>query len=163
VLYGGDKPVHFSAAFSDFRTVIYTPEVYLIDLDIDGSTYKAIIKDTQWHPVEEQLLHIDFLLVKEDKPVKMEIPVKTVGMAAGMRQGGKLKVNLRKLKVKALAKYLPDVIEINIEELGIGQSIKVGDLKLDNLELLNTKSNVIVTVEITRAARAAMGTEETKK
>lgn len=163
VLYGGDQPVHFSAAFSDFRSIIYTPNVYLIDLDIEGKTYKAIIKATQWHSVEEQLLHVDFLLVKDDKPVKIDIPVKTIGMAAGMRQGGKLKTNIRKLKVKALAKYLPDIIELNIEELGIGQSIKVGDLNYENLEFLDTKSNVIVTVEVTRAARAAMEAETGKK
>lgn len=159
VLYGGEQPVHFYAVSKEFRQVIYTPNVYLIDLDIEGQVYKAFIKDTQWHSVEEQLLHVDFLLINDEKTIKLEIPVKSIGLAKGIKQGGKLKTNLRKLKVKALAKDLPDFIEINVEDLGVGQSIKVSDLQIENIEFLNTKSNVVVGVEITRAAKAAMGGE----
>lgn len=160
VLYGGEEPVHFYADFKDFRQVVYTPNVYLIDLDIEGRVHNAIIQDMQWHPVEEQLMHVDFLLVKENRPVKVEIPVHTVGLAKGIKQGGKLKMNLRRLKVKAFAKYLPDTIELDVENLEIGQSIKVGDLNFENLEFLDSKFNVVVAVDITRAAKAAVGTEE---
>jgi large subunit ribosomal protein L25 len=160
VLYGGKEPVHFYADFKDFRHIIYTPNVYIIELDIEGQIHNAIIQDTQWHPVEEQLLHVDFLLVNENKPVRVNIPVHTVGLAKGIKQGGKLKSNLRKLKVKAFAKYLPDTIEIDVENLEIGQSIKVGDLNIENLEFLDSKFNVVVAVDITRAAKAAAGTGE---
>lgn len=158
VLYGGEGPIHFFANASDFRDVIYTPRVYLIDLDIDGTVYKTIMQDVQFHPVEEQILHIDFLKTTEDKPVKIEVPIKVEGYAKGMRSGGKLKTNLRRLKVKALAKDLPDFIKIDITDLALGDSFKVGQLEVDNIEFLNSKSVPVVSVVITRAARAASGT-----
>ncbi len=157
VLYGTAEPVHFSVPFSELRPLVYTPEVYLIDLDIDGTVYSAIIQDVQWHAVEEQILHIDFLKIEENKKIKIEVPVKITGLAKGIKAGGKLKTNLRRLKVKALAKDLPDNIEINVTKLGIGQSIKVGDLALKDIEILDKKSNVVVAVTITRAARSAAG------
>ena len=112
VLYGGEEPIHFQAPEKEFKSLIYTPNVYMVDLDIDGTVYKSIIQDTQFHPVEEQLLHVDFLRTTEDKMVKVEIPVKTEGFAKGIRKGGKLKINLRTLKVKAMVKYLPDAITV---------------------------------------------------
>lgn len=157
VLYGNDEPIHFYAEAGDFRDLIYTPKVYLIDVDIDGTAYKAIMQDVQFHPVEEQILHVDFLLITDDKPVKIEVPIKVEGYAKGMRSGGKLKTNLRRLKVKALAKDLPDFIKIDITKLGLGDSVKVGQLELENIEFLNSKSVPVVSVVITRAARAAMG------
>jgi large subunit ribosomal protein L25 len=157
VLYGAGEPVHFSVPFSELRQLVYTPGVYLIDLDIDGTVYSAIMQDVQWHAVEEQILHIDFLKIEEGKKIKIDVPVKVVGLAKGIKAGGKLKTNLRRLKVKALAKDLPDNIEIDVTKLGIGQSIKVDDLSLNNIELLDKKSNVVVAVNITRAARSAAG------
>lgn len=157
VLYGTTEPIHFSVPFSEMRPLVYTPEVHLVNLDIEGTVYSAIIQDIQWHAVEEQILHIDFLKVEADKKVKVDLPIKIVGMAKGIKAGGKLKSNLRKLKVKALAKDLPDAIEINVTKLGIGQSIKVGDLALDNIEILDKKTNVIVAVTVTRAAKGAAG------
>ena len=155
VLYGTGDPIHFSVPFSEMRQIIYTPDVYLIDLDIDGTVYPAIMQDVQWHAVEEQILHIDFLKIEENKKIKIEVPVKITGLAKGIKAGGKLKINLRRLKVKALAKDLPDVIEVNVTKLGIGQSVKVGDLELKDIEILDKKSNVVVAVTITRAARSA--------
>lgn len=157
VLYGAGEPIHFSVPFSEMRQLVYTPGVFLIDLDIEGTIYQAIMQDTQWHAVEEQILHVDFLKVEEGKKVKIDVPVKVVGLAKGIKAGGKLKTNLRKLKIKALAKDLPDSIEINVTKLGIGQSIKVGDLALKNIEILDKKSNVVVAVTITRAAKGAAG------
>lgn len=157
VLYGGEQPIHFAVPFAELRQLVYTPSVYLIDLDIDGTVYKAIMQDIQWHPVEEVVLHVDFLAITDDKPVKIAVPVKIQGYAKGLRKGGKLNTNLRRLTVKALANALPDTIDINVERLDIGQSIKVGDLSIDGLDLLDQKSNVIVSVAITRAARSAAG------
>jgi large subunit ribosomal protein L25 len=163
VLYGGEEPIHFYAPEKEFKPLIYTPHVYLVDLDIDGTVYQSIIQDTQFHPVEEQLLHVDFLLTTDDKLVKVEIPVKTEGFAKGIRKGGKLKLNLRTLKVKTMVKYLPDEITINVDDLDLGQSYKVGSLVRENLEFLNAKAVPVVTIMITRAAKAAAGAGGGKK
>lgn len=155
VIYGGETPIHFYAEESSFRKAIYTPNVYLIDLDLDGKSYKAIMQDVQFHPVEEQILHVDFLEIDETKPVKIDVPVTVSGYAAGMRSGGKLKINLRRLRVKALATDIPDSIDVNIDALEIGQSFKVSELESDKLEFLNSQAVPVVTIMITRAARAA--------
>ena len=157
VLYGGDEPIHFYAPEKEFKPLIYTPNVYLVDLDIDGTIHQSIIQASQFHPVREQLLHVDFLRISGDKMVKVEIPVKVEGFAKGIRSGGKLKVNLRTLKVKAMVKYLPDYITINVDDLDIGQSYKVGSLQRDNIEFLNAKAVPVITIMITRAAKAAQG------
>ncbi len=157
VLYGVEEPIHFSVDFSELRQLIYTPNVYLIDLDIDGTTHRAIMQDIQWHPVAEMVLHVDFLKISDDKPIKIEVPIKVTGHAKGIKAGGKLNTNLRRLKVKALAENIPDAIDIDVTQLGLGQGIKVGDLNLDNIEFLDPKSNVVVSVAITRAARSAAG------
>ncbi len=157
VLYGGQSALHFTVPFSELRKLIYTPSVFLIDVDIDGETHKAIMQDIQWHPIEEMVLHVDFMKVEEGKPVKISVPVKLNGLARGVKAGGKLKKNLRLLKVKALAENLPDVIEINITKLGIGQSIKVSDINMENVELLDSKSNMVASVITSRAAKSAMG------
>jgi large subunit ribosomal protein L25 len=157
VLYGAGEPVHFSVPFSEMRQVVYSPGVFLIDLDIEGTVYHAMMQDIQWHAVEEQILHIDFLKIEDNKKIKIDVPVKVKGLARGIKAGGKLKTNLRRLKVKALAKDLPDNIEIDVTKLAIGQSIKVADLSLKNIEILDKKTNVVVAVTITRAARSAAG------
>ncbi|RKD86426.1 50S ribosomal protein L25/general stress protein Ctc [Mangrovibacterium diazotrophicum] len=156
VLYGGEEPIHFQADAAEFRKIVYTPNVYLINLTVDGKEHTAIMQDIQWHAVEEQILHIDFLKVDPTKPIKVEVPVKVEGYAKGMRAGGKMKLNLRRLKVKGLATDLPDSIKLNIDHLELGQSIKVGQISVDNLEIMNSKSIPAVTIMITRAARAAM-------
>lgn len=155
VIYGGEAPIHFSVPFSELRKLIYTPSVYLIDLDIEGEVYPALMQDVQWHAVEEQILHVDFLKIDADKLIKIEVPVNITGLAKGIKEGGKLKINLRRLKVKALANNLPDVINIDVTKLGIGQSIKVSDLSVNNIEFMDNKSNVVVSVIVTRAAKSA--------
>lgn len=156
VLYGGEEVIHLAVPFNELRKLVYTPDVYLINLDIEGEVYKAIIQDIQWHPVDEQILHIDFLKVTDDKPIYISIPIVIKGMAKGIKGGGKLKTNMRKLRVKALAENLPDTIEIDITRLGIGDSIKVEELQRDNLEFMDNKSNLIVGVVSTRVAQAGM-------
>jgi large subunit ribosomal protein L25 len=155
VIYGGETNIHFTASEAEFRKIIYTPNVYIVNPNADGTVYPTIRQDTQFHPVKEQLLHADFLLVKEEKPVVIEIPVKLDGFAEGVRAGGKLQLEKRKLKVKALAKDLPDTLDINIDNLGLGKTMQVGQLSFENLELLNAKNAVVVAVRLTRAARAA--------
>jgi len=161
VLYGGEEPIHFSVPFKELRSLVYTPNVYLIDLDIEGEIYPAIMQDIQWHPVEEQVMHVDFFKIADDKPIKIEVPVTVSGHAKGIQQGGKLHINLRRLKVKALAKDLPDAINVDVTELGIGNSVKVGEIEAGEIELLDTKSNVVVAVNVTRLAKAV--DEETEE
>jgi large subunit ribosomal protein L25 len=154
VLYGGEEVVHFTVTKDSVRKLIYTPEVHIIDLTIEGKNCKAILKDSQFHPVSDELLHADFLQVFEDKPVVLEIPIELEGLAEGVKAGGKLSREMRKLKVKGLYKNFPEKLIINIENLGLGKSIQVGSIHFDNLELLNAKDNVVASVKTTRASKA---------
>jgi len=156
VLYGGEAPVHFYVPESDFRKLVYTPKVYQAELDIDGKKYDAFMQELQFHPVTDKLLHIDFLQLSETKAVKIDLPVRLEGYAKGIQQGGRLKANLRTLKVKGVFKNLPDEIVIDVTNLEINESIRVGDLKVDGFEIMNNKSIPVATVVVTRAARAAM-------
>ena len=155
VLYGGEEVVHFTVTTDGVRKLIYTPHVYIVDLTIEGKSCKAILKDSQYHPVSDELLHADFLQIFDDKPVVMEIPVVLNGLAEGVKAGGKLSLEMRKLKVKGLYKDFPETLHINVENLGLGKTIQVGQLSFDNLELLNAKDNVVAAVKLTRAARGA--------
>ncbi|MFA9391848.1 MAG: 50S ribosomal protein L25/general stress protein Ctc [Prolixibacteraceae bacterium] len=159
VLYGENEPVHFYCESSDLRKLIFSPNVYLIDLDIDGNKHQAIMQDIQFHPVSDITLHIDFLKVSDDKAVKVSIPVKTTGFAKGIKTGGKLQIERRRLSVSALPKDLPDSITIDVTPLELGQSFRVGDIKDEKLTILNGKSVPVVRIMVTRAARAAAGTE----
>jgi large subunit ribosomal protein L25 len=160
VLYGGEGNVHFTATNSDLRKLIYTPEVFLVNLDVAGKQTLAIMKDLQFHPLTDKVLHIDFLQVHEDKPVVIEIPVKLHGLAEGVKAGGKLSLEMRKLKVKAFSKQIPEHINIEVSALGLGKSIQVGAVQelVKDLELLNAKNAVVAQVKLTRAARAAAAT-----
>ena len=159
VLYGGAEQVHFYAPAILFRDLVYSPEVYEVDLNIEGTHYRAIMQDVQFHPVNEMLLHVDFLELKEDKPVKMDIPVKMVGNSPGVMLGGKLVTKLRKLKVKALPANLPDYIEVDISELELGKSIKVGKIKGGDYEILTNSLAPVATVTIPRALKSAQAEE----
>jgi large subunit ribosomal protein L25 len=163
VLYGGEENIHFYTPFSEFRSLVYTPDVFVVNLNIEGKVHQSILQDMQWHPVEEELVHADFLLINEIKPIKVELPVIITGTAKGIKVGGKLKVNLRKIKVKGLVKDLPDVVNVDVSELDLSQSVKVGDLKIAGVQFLAVKSDVIATVTVTRAAKAAQTGKEAKK
>jgi large subunit ribosomal protein L25 len=163
VMYGGGGDnVHFSATERDLRKLLYTPHVYLIKLHLGETVYDAVMRDIQFHPVTDKPLHIDFYQTFEDKPVVLEVPVKTEGFAEGVQAGGKLNMTTRKLKVKALPKDIPDELVFNVEKLGVGKSIKVKDVSYENLEIMNAKSVVIVQVKLTRAARAAAQQQQEK-
>ncbi len=161
VLYGGEKLVHFAAPINDFRHLIYTPHVYLVNLSVDEEKHMAVIKDIQFHPVTDAILHIDFLEVIDKKPVMIGIPVRTEGFAKGVQAGGKLKIEMRRLKVSGLSGDLPDMLTIDVTEIGLAESIKVRDLNIDKLELLDPKSAVVISVKLTRVAKGmAAGDEE---
>lgn len=156
VLYGkaGESLlVHFEVEKEAVRKLIYTPEIFIVNIDVDGQEYKAILKDVQVHPVTDNVLHLDFLYVTADKPVVIDVPVVLDGLAAGVRAGGKLSLDLRKLKVKALYNKIPEKLHVNVENLALGKSIQVGELNFEGLELLNAKNNVVCRVQLTRAAR----------
>lgn len=155
IVYGGDKEITFSVAEGDFRNLIYTPNVYIVNLNIDGEVKTAILKDIQFHPVSEKILHVDFLEIFENKATTIAIPVKLTGNSEGVKAGGKLQLEMRKLNVKGLPANLPDNLEIDITNLGLGKTIQVGELSYENLEILNAKNAVVVAVKLTRAARAA--------
>ena len=162
VLYGGAENTHFTTTISDIRKLIYTPEVYVVNLDVDGKKTKAIMKALQFHPVSDKVLHIDFLELAEDKPVIIELPVKLEGLAEGVKAGGKLSLEMRKLKVKGLYTQFPENIVINVSELGLGKSIQVAKVSVANLEILNNKNAVVAQVKLTRAARGAAATAAAK-
>jgi len=140
---------------ADVRKLIYSPEVFVIDLTYDGQTRKAVLKDIQFHPVNDKILHIDLLEVSDDKPVVVEIPVHVEGHAVGVKAGGKLYLSMKKVKAKGLYNKLPETIIVNVDDLQIGHSIKVGDMKFDDFELVSAKELVIAGVRTTRAAAAA--------
>ena len=158
VLYGGESNVNFTVAAADLRKLIYTPEVYLVNLTIDGKASKAIIKEIQFHPVSEDVLHMDFLEVTENKPVAIEIPVQLTGLAEGVKSGGKLNLEMRKLRVKGIYTNIPERIVLDVTSLALGKKIQVCDVVLDNLEVLNAKNAVVAQVKMTRAARGAAAT-----
>lgn len=146
----------FTVTKDSVRKLIYTPEIYIVDLDIKGNKkVKAILKDIQFHPVTDEILHIDFLEVFEDKPIVVEVPVVLEGHAEGVKAGGKLSLEMRKLKVKALYSQIPEKLAINIDSLGLGKTIQVGSLHFPGLELMNAKNAVVCAVKLTRAARGA--------
>lgn len=163
VLYGGNESVNFSMYSEDFKNLVYTPNTYKVQLDIDGKIYKAVLKDIQFHPVNDSILHADFLAISEDKPVEMRVPVKFVGNSVGVRAGGKLVVKSQKLRIKTIPSKLPDFIEINIEALEIGKSIKVADLPAADYLVLDSPNNPIVSVKTTRAAQSAAAEATGKK
>ena len=158
VLYGGKENLHFTTTVSDLRKLVYSPEVFVVDLDIEGKKCKAIMKAIQFHPVTDKVLHIDFYELSENKPVVVEIPVKLEGLSEGVKAGGKLALEMRKLKVKGLYTKIPEKIILDVTSLGLGKSIQVGNVTVENLEILNAKNAVVAQVKLTRAARGAAAT-----
>jgi large subunit ribosomal protein L25 len=154
VIYGGENVVHFYTNQADVRKFIYTAEVMFADINVDGKKYVSMIKDIQFHPVSDKIVHIDFYEVNPEKPLKIKIPMKIVGNSPGVKSGGKLKQNVKRLAVKGLMNDIPDFFEVSISSLRIGQAIKVKDLKSDKLEFVDPKANILVSVVSTRGAAA---------
>ena len=143
----------------DVRKLIYTPDVFAIELDIEGTKKMAVLKEVQFHPVKEEILHIDLLEVSEDKPVTIEVPVKIEGHAVGVKAGGKLNLSMKKIKVKAVYTNIPERVVVNFDALELGKTIQIGDLHYDGLELVNAKNAVVCAVQLTRAARGNQAEE----
>ena len=157
VVYGGEAPIHFSAPVLAFKGLVYTAEAKTAKITIGDTSVEAVIQDMQFHPVTDQLMHIDFIQLVEGKPVSMNIPVVLNGQARGVLNGGKLKTILRQLSVRAIPGQFPDSIELDITELRIGKSIRVSDVTPSGYEILNADTAVIVTV---KKARGAMDDED---
>lgn len=150
VLYGGSETIHFFVYSPDFKNLVYTPNTYKVQLTIEGKKYQSILQDMQFHPVNEAIMHADFLLVDDAKKVTVTIPVKVTGNSPGVRSGGKLIQKVQRLRVKGNIIDIPDFVEVKIDNLDLGQSIKIKHLDLPKIEILDSKDNAIVTVKMTR-------------
>ncbi|MBQ1676596.1 MAG: 50S ribosomal protein L25/general stress protein Ctc [Bacteroidaceae bacterium] len=166
VLYGVEKEMDengklkpkataFSVTNAAVRNLIYSPDIFVVNLSIDGKECKAVLKEIQFHPVKDNILHIDFYQVTEDKPIVMEVPIKLNGLAEGVKAGGKLVAQVRKLKVKALYNQIPEKLDIDVTSLALGKTIKVAALSFDGLEIVTSKEVVVCGVKMTRNARSA--------
>lgn len=161
VVYGGNEPIHFSAPILAFRDLVYTAEARVANIELDGKTIQAVIQDMQFHPLTDQLIHMDLIEVVEGKAVTIDVPVMMTGNARGVRNGGKLKSVLRSLRIKGHINDLPSVIEHDITDLRIGQSVRVSDVKAGKpFEILNAEAAVVVTIKMSRKAVAEDTDEE---
>ncbi len=155
VIYGGGEEVAFAVSAKDLKPLIYSPNSYVVELNIDGKVEKAVMREVQFHPVREQILHIDFYRVQEGKPVAIAVPVRLSGNAEGVKVGGKLALSARKLVVKALEEHLPDELVVDVTPLKVGQTIFVGDLQFENITFVTPATTAVCAVRVTRASRGA--------
>jgi large subunit ribosomal protein L25 len=155
VIYGGNQPVHFSADERAFKTLVYTPNAHTVVIELEGKSFNAILQDIQVHPVSDKILHIDFFQLFDDKEITMEVPVRVVGVSPGVLLGGVLRLNTRRLKVKALPANLPDFIDADISPLEMGNKLYVTKLVSDKYKLLHPDNTVVAQVRISRAAMKA--------
>ena len=160
VLYGGGDNVHFSAPELAFRSLIYTPDFFTATLNIDGQTHTAVLKDMQMHPVTDRLVHLDFLRLIPGKKVIVDLPLRFDGLADGVRAGGKLLAQIRKIRVKGMPENLIPEVVVDVTELELGKTIKVGEISIPNLEILNNPGIPMVGIEIPRALKSAQAEEE---
>ncbi len=152
---GLPEALSFSVTSAGLRNLVYTPDIYCVNLDIDGKQHKAVMRELQFHPVTDQLLHVDFYEINEKKPIVMEVPIRLNGLAEGVRAGGKLAANVRKLKVRAPYTQIPERLDIDVTALGLGKTIKAGELNFEGLEMVTSPSVVVCQVKMTRSAMSA--------
>ncbi|MGH2648862.1 MAG: 50S ribosomal protein L25 [Ginsengibacter sp.] len=150
VIYGGAKEINFSAPISAFKSIIYTPDFMLADVQVDGTSYKCVLKDIQFDKVSDHLIHVDFLELVGNKKVTVSVPIKFTGVPAGVKEGGKLAVKMKALKVKTVPEHLVEHIEIDLTELKLNENIRVQDVKAENMEILNSPRIPIASVAMTR-------------
>ncbi|WP_164109239.1 MULTISPECIES: 50S ribosomal protein L25/general stress protein Ctc [Sphingobacterium] len=155
VLYGGKEQTHLSVSAADLKPVLYTADVIFVELNIDGKKVRAIVQEAQFHPLTDQVTHVDFLELFDDKEVSVNIPIKLTGTSPGVKMGGKLVQKLRNLRVKALPNNLPQEIEVPMESLEVGKSFRVRQVTLENAKVLNNSDDTIVSVIMSRALRQA--------
>lgn len=159
VIYGRGENHHFTVYQADFKHLVFTPNTYLVKVSVGDMTKLAKVQEVQFHPVSEDIIHADFYEVDDKNPISIPVPVQIVGKSPGVMAGGKLQLKIKKLMVSGLIANLPESIEVNIDTLEIGKSVKVGDISLDNLDLLDSENNSIVSCIVTRAAKSAAGEE----
>ena len=152
---GAPEAFSFAAPMSELRKIVYTPHIYVIKLIIDGEEHTAVLKELQFHPVTDALLHVDFYEVNDQKPITIGIPVKLCGLAQGVRDGGRMNLSIRKIDVTAPYQAIPEHLDIDVTALKIGKSIKVGDLSFEGLELATSKAVVVCSIKMTRNAQLA--------
>lgn len=152
---GAPKAMAFACPMNELRKIVYTPHIYVINLNIDGEAHTAILKELQFHPVTDALLHVDFYEVNDQKPITIGIPVKLTGLAQGVRDGGRMNLSIRKINVTAKYQDIPEHLDIDVTSLKIGKSIKVGDLHFEGLELATGKEVVVCSIKATRKSAAA--------
>jgi len=152
---GMPEAVAFAVPFTELRKAVYTPHVYVVAINLDGKEHKAIMKELQFHPTTDALLHVDFYEVTEEKPITVGITVKLNGLAQGVRDGGKLNLSIRKIEVTAPYKQIPEILEVDVTNLGLGKAIKVGELSFEGLELATPAQVVVCSVKETRASKSA--------
>ncbi len=151
---GAPVAMSFTCPMNELRKVIYTPHIYVVNLNIEGENHKAILKELQFHPVTDALLHVDFYEINENKPITIGIPVKLTGLAQGIRDGGRMNLSIRKINVTAKYQDIPETLDIDVTELRIGKSIKVGDLSFDGLEMATGKEVIVCSIKATRKSNA---------
>ena len=150
VLYGGENQFHFSVNYLDLTKIVFTGDVYQVDLDLDGKKVATVIKEIQFHPVSDKVIHVDFVELLEDKTIKIKLPVHVTGLAIGVRNGGRLMTPFRKLTIKGRLSALPDDIEIDIENLRIGEKVRVSEIKLEGVKILEPQDTVVVLIKTAR-------------
>ena len=161
VIYGGDKVVHFSTTLNDIRGLVYTPEFKVAMVTVGSESFRCIVKDVQFHPLTDDILHMDFLQLVDGKSVKVEVPVRFTGTSPGIKSGGSLVQKLRRVKIKTVPEKLVDQLTLDISNLELGHSIRVRDIEsLEGVEILNPPANPVASVEIPRALRSATAAEE---
>jgi large subunit ribosomal protein L25 len=153
VIYGGKENIHFYTHENNFKNLIYTPDAHLVKLDIEGKEYNVVLKDIQYHPVSDKIIHVDFTEVATNKPITIGIPIKVLGDSVGIKAGGKLQIRRRSLLVKGFANDIPEFLPVDITDIKIHQSIKVGDLSFDKIELLDPKKSMVLAVATSRVAQ----------
>jgi large subunit ribosomal protein L25 len=155
VLYGGEQQLQFVVEEQHFRKLLYTPEVLFVELTVGNKVCNAIVQDTQFHPITDKLLHVDFLEVKENKPIIIELPIRISGTSPGVLRGGKLSKKVRKLRISGLLKDIPEFINVDISNLEIGESIRISNINIDKIKFLEPQGKIVVTVLTTRNVEAA--------
>jgi large subunit ribosomal protein L25 len=157
---GAPEAFAFAAPFSELRKIIYTPHIYVIDLNIEGEHHTAILKEIQFHPVTDAPLHVDFFEVNDQKPITMGVPVKLVGLAQGVRDGGRMNLSMRKINITAPYQQIPEHLDVDVTALKIGKSIKVGELSYEGLEIATSKSVIVCSIKMTRQAQQAAAADD---
>lgn len=160
---GAPEALAFAIPFAELRKAVYTPNIYVINLNIDGEAHIAIMKEIQFHPVTDAILHVDFFEITPEKPITVGIPVNLVGLAAGVRLGGRMSLSIRQIKVTAPYKQIPEKLDLDVTNLEIGKSIKVGSLSFDGIDIATPSEVIVCSVKMTRAAQAAAAAAEAEK